>query len=871
MVAILLILFILTSAVATDLKYDVREIKHIKITPLPSNAPVLESESFVSLLQALNNKCLVHFVNFQGVDLPLQGTGKPVVLTQFKALHVKYFVSRPWIRLNFTETRHRVMYTNELERITERKLKLCLLNGNDLDSRECIQDIPHLDQTPKARPWLCERHFYLLPPAYQKGSTFYRWVPHTDSYELILPDAFRKFWVQNLEIQWDQTVTKQTPRKYHIINREIFDILVTNHDGQDSVRSWSLGLTRIRDSFGLTTYHTTSNRELLVVKTSLDKVGRETILGANLLCRYCNRCKPLFVIPIEGKLEYSRIRTFINVANEPIHNIVGRVSGFGKWVHTYKSSGWQYPEAPKCHRMFHSTMRKRLKDITSFQYYYNMETMQKLLSNMTVYGFGENCKRVAFFSNAFKETTHFVDKSRGMPGCGCADHLVFTPVFTVAPTGANEHSDMYFHSSSLKFVSCGESNESSLNFRSLVWIFKPNVWIIIIITWITIALASYLLQTVKIETYIEPMEVVIFREVKKKWMHILHFNIIPNVLTYLKGFLEQGNPLRPVLWRDDRSAFVHCLFLLMVMSLSNLYKNDNISELTLPRKPVPYDTFEMLEKHGFDLFARPVEIIWGAKFEFNIPQIFQNVISEFSKRFLPRSNSHYYFMTISELYYYALSETKFMDFAGTNTDGNISQIAKKYINRTKIVSNWANLVISTDNKTNLDILNVCNKTALWLPENEALQLYLRMKRGDKKRKVFLSSAPFFTFKHGLRVLHWIPEQLVTKGKLFSENGADIWLERLYSFAILLSSGYRGEEAGKTTLGGNIVVVLLIVPTGLLVSCVCFIWEVRHKVSAALFKLLHVMLRAYRHFKRWCATFNWKKHTTRPDMYKKVSH
>lgn len=843
---------------ANVLKYDGRKILSIKSTRAFSNSPpVLIHENFVPVLGFLNNKCLVHIVNFQGVDLPPQNRIS-LILTRFQVVNIRYSVHRPWTHQNFTETRNRVMYTNELAKLTEPKLTLCILNGDDLDSRECIQDIPHLDQTPKIKPWNCERHVYLFPPKYSKGNTFFRWEPHTDSHELIVPDAFRKFWVHQMHLQPDQTVTKQTHRSYLVTTREIFEILVVNRQELSTIRRWSLGLTRIRDAFGFANYYTTSNRELFVVETKWNQHHHDILSVVYLLCRYCKRCHPLFMLPItqigSGMLKYSDIRNAINLANQPIHYIVARISGFGKWVHAFKSSGWQLQKSSKYHTIFHRNMRKRFQDITSFQYYDNLETIRELLSNMTLYAIGEYCKYYNYLNKLkYKEVTNNIDKSGGKPGCGCADNLEFIPVFFVAPTGPFEHSDIYFHTSSLKFVSCGVSNESSLNFRSLVWIFKLEVWLVIIAIWILVSLVSYLLQNITIRPYGQPIEFLRWNDLKSRWKQNLHLNIIPNVLTYLKGFLEQGNPLRPILWRDDRSAFIHCLFLLMILSISNLYKNDNISELTLPRKPVPYDTFEIIASNGFDIFTRPVEVIWGAKLEIEFPGFLKDIIAQVSKKFMSRERKHYYFLTISELYYYALSQTKFMDFGGANSEENITEVAKTYLNRTKVVDNWANLVISSNNNTNFDIVNACNKTAVWLPDNEALQLYFRMKKGPTNRKVFLSNTPFFPFTHGIRFHHWIPQKIIDKGKFVSENGVNIWLERLYLFAIRLRSGYRGEEAGKTTLAGNIVVVLLIIPVGLSISSVSFAWEMRHIGKTKVIILWGSLLNAFKRMITCCRT------------------
>lgn len=70
---------------------------------------------------------------------------------------------------------------------------------------------------------------------------------------------------------------------------------------------------------------------------------------------------------------------------------------------------------------------------------------------------------------------------------------------------------------------------------------------------------------------------------KPKLVSVLAEKFQKNLLSFAAAALEQGNPMHKELWSSSKMKTVLVTYFLAALVLISLFKNDNISQLTVPR------------------------------------------------------------------------------------------------------------------------------------------------------------------------------------------------------------------------------------------------------------------------------------------------
>lgn len=133
--------------------------------------------------------------------------------------------------------------------------------------------------------------------------------------------------------------------------------------------------------------------------------------------------------------------------------------------------------------------------------------------------------------------------------------------------------------SALNFISCGERGLTPIPFSELTVVFDKIIWLLIIITMVTILIP--------------------LRSLTKQ-----NVGITSHIMSSVKLLLEQGNPFMACVSNDDRVRWIVGAFLLTGTVLSNAYKNANVYNMVAPRRPVPYKYFKELVKDNFTIYSR---------------------------------------------------------------------------------------------------------------------------------------------------------------------------------------------------------------------------------------------------------------------------
>ncbi len=125
----------------------------------------------------------------------------------------------------------------------------------------------------------------------------------------------------------------------------------------------------------------------------------------------------------------------------------------------------------------------------------------------------------------------------------------------------------------------------------------------------------------------------------------------------MKMWIEQGDPINMSLIDASWSNRVLLGVVLMCsIVLSNLFRNENITTITLPREDIPFDIFDSLESNNFKIYTRGTYGYAANLHEFDwvgINPLFRSVI----RMIKPRGNySQHYISPLfkSELYIYTI-------------------------------------------------------------------------------------------------------------------------------------------------------------------------------------------------------------------------
>lgn len=216
-------------------------------------------------IEMVQPDCLLHLINYEGIDF--LSFSYPVILSRYDSLMVYYLkVPKDSNTLNSRplSVRRRLFLYEQTPILTATQLK----NGSRpvdhpklawcqryFPEYQC-NDIPFLDRVNKTRPWTCEAHLYLNPPAPDKDPLFYRWDSYTKIHRLEIPVQFRLLWGWGYLNEFRESIALNTKTlnwlstnlNLFIVHRPTFQVLVTNSNaGTDSnlTLAWKDAILRL--------------------------------------------------------------------------------------------------------------------------------------------------------------------------------------------------------------------------------------------------------------------------------------------------------------------------------------------------------------------------------------------------------------------------------------------------------------------------------------------------------------------------------------------------------------------------------------------------------------------------------------------------
>lgn len=371
--------------------------------------------------------------------------------------------------------------------------------------------------------------------------------------------------------------------------------------------------------------------------------------------------------------------------------------------------------------------------------------------------------------------------------------------------------------STLRVMGCGKQGFTSISFEELVNVFDKIIWLNITISFVAVSMT----------------------------MRILYKNkgLQKNLFSLLKCLLEQSDPFSTEQINVARLRCVIGVFLLMGIVLSNGYKNVNVYNMVVPRKPIPYKYFSELVRDNFSIYTRSFDICYGPervcgregvteipefRFNKNMSLYIQPVVSEefkFGERrsiFIQPEASHFMRGYNSKIRQF--NETKLKRHSIVETT-IVSLLQHKMQTEPERLYDLSQLVNSAFLKAQnlernvlLSLLKNCQETAIVMPD-QACRNYQQILISEQK------APDIFFGKESLSDVNWmfhlrgfVPPSLITRVHVISESGIwEWWLN-------LLTGGTHDYgnfvRVLAVNMKGNIVMVFIVWVAGICIASVC---------------------------------------------------
>lgn len=403
--------------------------------------------------------------------------------------------------------------------------------------------------------------------------------------------------------------------------------------------------------------------------------------------------------------------------------------------------------------------------------------------------------------------------------------------------------------SEFQFVSCGLAQEPPLAFTAFITSFDRFVWLFLLIALGGMLGAGKLL----------------WRGEQRRML-----------LSYVKVLLEQGDPFLPRSLERLPGKLMIGTFMLMGIVLSNCYKNDNLSKVVSPRRPVLPTEARHLINNNFSIHSR----LDPYSFAYLVLTPNSTLTDEikvqcgfpgwFCFRIGKDSEALYQVFTVKETdrpcHGFVFSHVyKFDSVDKINLSERVCSNVKtmggpliSYIvaQPNPSLSNWTyekkdgwvkgrlHKWISEQETTFYNDLRKCNKTSVVQPSRVS-QLFYRMLRNNKSSLhgdwVSIGEETYFGRDDQFRLYGSVPHKILRRVKKVKQSGIlERWLRLISNFNLTrtqrdweknfrdasgnFSSSYEPEPEERTNMAGNILTVFYILLAGLGLAVLTFTFE-----------------------------------------------
>lgn len=372
---------------------------------------------------------------------------------------------------------------------------------------------------------------------------------------------------------------------------------------------------------------------------------------------------------------------------------------------------------------------------------------------------------------------------------------------------------LMFTKQKLGFVSCHRVAQSwLLRFQELVSPFDYTTWFLLLFLVISMAkLISYNCPVLNINSEI-PMGEALFG--------------------LFAVLLERDHKIFEWSAKDNRSTsyFLVISLSFSLLVLSNEYRGDNITRMTVEPELLSFDNFTDLVQNGFQIYSLPLLL---GKYDFSLLPLLAR-----SKPLFYKTSAHEYFPIVSELWYMIMLQW----YPFSTLDNSKEKISRKtwfYLNHSQLYyMDWITM-FSLDMQTMIksatlsltnsyawayEHLSKCDKSALIMEESQALVIYTNLSRHGAP--AFWGKDVIFQTLYGYALDGQFPLHLIKRFQVFFQSGIQKWFEKYCKLLLVRKTNLQVYNSPEWRNKPNVTVgVLWCVPGfGLLVCFILFIWE-----------------------------------------------
>lgn len=379
----------------------------------------------------------------------------------------------------------------------------------------------------------------------------------------------------------------------------------------------------------------------------------------------------------------------------------------------------------------------------------------------------------------------------------------------------------------LRFITCGYRGLEQLSFGELFIAFDATVWLVLGLFACLLSIILHNIPTLgSVNTFTQSA-------------------MIP-----VKMLLEQGNPFPDSLINNHRCKWIAATVLLMGIILSNAYKNTNVYNMMIPRKPVTYQHLEELIQDSVTIHTRSDRVRntnlldWLEKYDGNMTlsrarsrahELFSgfrlesanynlNLLIQYSEVYGLRNaasafNWPYMIKNLTELLYHTSSLVPLNLTFLTN-------IAKRlrFSHGTNIEEkDFLNEFYPAELEHLIQFLRRCKQAALVLPTQLGFEIVERLGT-EGHENVYQGTETYYEVNIAFVLRGFVPQFLTQRIKYAERCGLWKRWQNLFKKTFLRKNQRRSETLKIPTMTGNIIIIFLLLTAGLLVSVIGFCIE-----------------------------------------------
>lgn len=488
----------------------------------------------------------------------------------------------------------------------------------------------------------------------------------------------------------------------------------------------------------------------------------------HVLCLYCNPCNPFQLVPL-------RIKKYPN----SIETLRSRVKPFDLEE--------RYPSR--------ITIRKANQQLI----YFNIMplSIRDIIQTITKWNIRTNggivyLADIPMIIDLFPKNTTFTYPQLGayneyenkfiyfkMRSCGVQKIISYHPklrpgIFTFPDKhlGFYKSVGLVFHRTQLRFVSCHEENIHWIHrLENLFNVFDVPMWIILI---------GFLILVSKIN------EFVVQKNYKRIPFSKTIYELYGSILDQSVGLYSGQARINSVY------SYTLAILPLLFILLNNLYKGDNITNLTVNPPPIPFDTFDKLVTANFKVMSRRLQIRMSHVRRFLETSNMSLSVSPYANIF---DKKHEFYPYVSEFWYsFTLTIPELKLTILSLFKNSVSNRTRKYFDNSEMYQ-------IVDKKTGKftsfqtidDILEAnmdnCNKSAVILNEEAAISLFNILK--VKKKPTYYGKDIMNQKLTGYTFFGYFPTRLLLKPMYYFESGVTEWWDKYFKWALMMKT--RTEE------------------------------------------------------------------------------